>query len=314
MNGQTPTTDVRIIQGVWRRVGGLRGGILVLIAIVVIVTMIRGIYTIPTNSAGAQQFMGKVVQEDIGAGIHFKLPSPIHRVTVQSTSEIRRMNLAGLSRRGIVLLTGDENIIELKAGLQFKIHGLRSYLFRCEDWEALMEVAAESALAEVVAGLSVDEVLTTGKARIQSFVRGRVQELMDRYDSGISIVAISIQTIVPPSEAAASFRQVSDAKSEMARRISEAQTKRNKDLSLARGKAEQILRNAESSANERTKRASSDTRRTLKILAEYERTREITETELYLEAMERLLSRVKKVILNPDAQERLDLNLFGGKQ
>jgi len=303
--------DVRIIRGAAAWMGGHRG--LVLLAAVVLVIafiLIAGLYTVKNNQTAAVRWFGKLVRDDLQPGIHFTLPGPIEGVSIEDTSGIRRLNLVAAYNDPMEFLTGDENIIGMEAVVQYRVSGLGEYLFGCEKWESLINFAATAALTENLATMNVDEVLTTGKAAIQLAARERAQELLEGYNAGITVVAVTLRSVTPPPEAADAFRRVSDAKAEREKLINVAQGKRSVDLSLAQGEAAKIVRRAQGAANERTNAAKGEAERFLSLLGEYQKAKRITETDLYLKAMSRLLPRVRKVVLDLNKSQDFELNLF----
>lgn len=310
-----PTRDVRLIQGavrLWRR--RRKTALLVIVASIVAFIVLTGVYTVPVNQTGALFFMGKLVRDDLGPGIHFKLPPPLEQVTLMNTTEVRRMKLAGEWQETISLVTGDENIIEVDVALQYKISKYSRYLTGATDWPLILAQIASASMSELVSQMAVDEVLTTGKSKIQNKLRSLVQRILDRYDSGLTILAATIVLIRPPNEAAASFRRVADARSEKAKKVNVAEAKRNQQLSQSRGEAEKVLRQAESEANELLRRAQGDSERYLTILREYRQARQVTRTDLYIKTMESVINRARVILLDPAQQGPIDLNLFSPKQ
>ena len=311
MSEPAASVDVRLIQTAvrfWRR--RRKTALLVMLAALAVIVLLSGIFTVPTNMTGAVFTFGNLTRDDIAPGIHFKLPPPIQRVVKTNTSEMRRMNLAGEWREVVSMVTGDENIIELDIALQYKISDYNHFLIGAEDWSKITAEVISAAVTELVAGMNVDEVLTTGKSEIQVNLRTLAQKTLDRYQAGVSIVSTTLVAVRPPSEAAASFRRVADAKSEKSKKINIAEGRGTSEMSRARGRAEQILREAESQADERVKKASGDAERYLAILKEYRQARQVTRTDLYMKKMETVINRARIVLLDP-GQNAIDLTLFG---
>lgn len=312
MNTESDSLDVRIIQSCVRffrqRPFVLVGGLLLLFAATVLVF---GIYTVPTNQTGALFRFGALIDDHIGAGIHFRLPSPIDRTMLMNTSEVRRYVLSENTDRTMDMVTGDENLITIDIAVQYQIQDLDRYLLGAEDWEGLMVLAMEAALTEQVAQMDVDTMLTTGKNQIQVNLRRRVQKTLSTYGKGLSVVSTRIVSISPPMEAAQSFRSVSDARSESAKRISEARSQSTQRLSGARGQAEKIIQQARSTREERLKKSEGEAARFADIMMEYRGNKESTTRELYFERVAGALEKAEVIVMNPE--QPVDLNLYKKK-
>jgi modulator of FtsH protease HflK len=303
------TADVRLIQGAvrfWR--AKRRLAVLLLAVFVAAAYLSTGIYTVPTNQTGALFSLGQLARDDVPAGIHFKLPAPLQYVVMANTSEVRRFSLRAATRRSVQMVTGDENLIDVDIAVQYQIANFGRYLTGAEDWDRVISESVAAATSRLMAGLPVEEVLTTGKGEIQIALRSELQTALDRYGAGLTVLSARLQSINPPTEAAASFRKVADAKSEKAKRINEAQGRGNQRLAKARGKAEQIVQQARSVADERTKKSQGDTARYSAILTEYRQARQVTRTDLFLKTMESVLARAQVVLFDP--RFSIDLNLF----
>ncbi|MDP8225234.1 MAG: FtsH protease activity modulator HflK [Candidatus Lernaella stagnicola] len=310
MNKPPAGLDVRLIQNAVRFWRTRRAVVLAAAAVVVLVLYLAsGIYTVPTNQTAALYRFGKLVSDDIASGIHLRLPAPIHRVAMVNTSEVRRMTLKSQTLRTVSMVSGDENLIEVDVAVQYQISDFRRYLTGAEDWDKVIAQSIAAVLGNQLAEMPVDEILTTGKSRIQVALRGAMQQTLEKYGAGLTVISTRLVSIIPPAEAAASFRKVADAKSEKAKRINEAQSKRNQAMSQSRGEAEKVIQESRSTADERVKRAEGDAERFLAILAEYRLARQVTRTDLYLKNMEKVIQRA--VVLLHDPRFALDLNLFG---
>ncbi|MBN2050331.1 MAG: FtsH protease activity modulator HflK [Spirochaetales bacterium] len=298
-------SDVRIIQGFirflrkrWRLLTGL--GILSL----VVVFILTGIYTVPVNMTGAVFRFGDLVNDGVKPGIHFALPAPVNRVRSINTTEVRSMT-AG---EGESFITGDENIIDMAATIQFRITGYGEYLTGSEDWDKVMRQGATAVLSRIVAGMNIDEVLTTGKSRIQLEAREKIQELLEGYGAGISIMSVSLSSITPPREAASSFRRVADARSRRAELVNKARSERNRKLAQARGEAAALVRGARSEAEELVKRAEGTAERFEDLEAEYRG--EVNAFDLYVSSVKESLARARVVLLEDGVLGSFELNVL----
>ena len=313
MTDAQDSPDVRLIQGavrLWRR--WRKACIAGLAIVAALAVLASGVYTVPTNQTGALFSFGRLVRDDVKAGIHFRWPSPIQQVTIMNTTEVRRLALTDEVVEALAMVTGDENLIEADVAIQYQISDYGRFLIGAEDWSRILRLGVETTLTELVARMQVDRVLTTGKSEIQINLRSRLQETLDAYGAGVAVLSARIVSLNPPREAAASFRRVADARSEANRRVNVAESNRSRALSQARGHAERIVQQARSAREERVQEAQGAAERYGDILAEYRQAREITRRDLYFRHMERVLREARVILFDPD--NPIDLNLFGRGQ
>jgi membrane protease subunit HflK len=196
------------------------------------------------------------------------------------------------------MLTGDENMVDLDMIVQYRIVDAAKYLFNVRNAETTVGHAAEAAVRQVVGSKPIDEALTTGKGVIQVETMKEIQRILDKYGSGLSVVAVQLQDVTPPKEVIQSFKDVASAREDKNRLINEAQGYRNQIIPEARGRAAQILRQAEAYRETKIRRARGDADRFLATLKEYKKAPYITRKRLYLEMMQEVMPTVEKVIMN----------------
>jgi membrane protease subunit HflK len=209
---------------------------------------------------------------------------------------------------GMELLTGDTNILSVALVLQYVIHNPANFLFQIEEPQALIGSLAESVLTETVINIPVDEVLTTGRLAIQEQVKVKTQQMLDRYQSGIQITSANIMTITLDKSVAEAFQQVANAIADREKKMNEAKTYTNNLLPKARGEAHTMVLEAQSAKEQRIAEAIGNTSRFLALLAEYQKAPDITRARLYLEAMEKILPKVKKYVIDSE-KGRVPINL-----
>ena len=209
---------------------------------------------------------------------------------------------------GIELLTGDTNIIGVGMVLQYVVQQPTDFLFEVEEPQTLIGSLAEAILTATVIGMSVDEVLTTGRLAIQEHVKNNTQTALDRYQSGVQVTSANIMTITLDRSVAQAFQDVVNAQADRDKKINEAKTYVNNLLPKARGEARTLVLAAQSYKEQTTAEAIGNSGRFLALLTEYEKAPDITRTRLYLEAMEKILPKVKKYIVDSEDGE-LPLNL-----
>jgi membrane protease subunit HflK len=252
----------------------------------------------------------------LGPGIHYRLPWPIDRVDVVKTTAVVKTGVGfdlvdGDARvAGMELLTGDTNIIRVAMALQYVIRNPAAFLFDIENPSALVGAIAESVLTATVLGMHVDDVLTTGRLAIQDRVKTRTQAILDRYESGIQITSANMMGITFDGAVAQAFQDVANASADRENKINQGRSYANDLLPKARGEARSIVLAAQSYKDQHVAEAVGNTARFLELLAEYNKAPDVTRTRLYLEAMEKILPKVKKYVIDSEhGQKPINLRL-----
>jgi modulator of FtsH protease HflK len=267
-----------------------------------------GFYVVGTDERGVVRRFGAVV-EHVAPGMHYRLPWPIDRVDVLKTTSVMKTgvgfalsdNASGSQRvSGMELLTGDTNIVSIALVLQYVVGNPADYLFRVEAPQTLVDTVAQVVLTEAVAAMPIDEVLTTGRVAMQENVKTRTQEILDRYQSGLQITSASIMAMTLDRSVAEAFQDVANATADRDKLQNEARAYENDQIPKARGEARTVISEAEAYRQEHIAEAVGETDRFLALLKEYEKAPEITRSRLYLEAMEKILPKVKLYVLDTD--------------
>ena len=288
----------------------------VLIGILVI-WLLTGIYVVGPDEVGVIRTFGKFTRVT-QSGLNWKFPSPIETANTPKVTEVKRIEFGFRSLKNgqyrtvekeSLMLTGDENIVDAEMIVQYKIKDPVKYLFNIVEPELTVREAAEASLRTVVGRNKIDETLTTGKFTIQEETKEQVQSILDKYESGIHIVAVQLQDVSPPKEVIGAFKDVASAKEDKNRMINQAEGYRNDVIPKARGEAEAMIRDAEGFKESRIKRAEGDATKFTTILKEYNKAKSITEKRLYLETMEKVLPGIDKIIV-PDKESGNMLNLL----
>jgi len=292
-------------------------GIMPIIGVVIVLWLLTGIYSVGPDEVGVVRTFGKVTRI-AQPGLRYHLPIPIEEVDTPKVTEVKRSEV-GFRHIGnqqfrkveheSLMLTGDENIVDAEMIVQYKIKEAEKYLFNFVGPELTIREVSESALRTVIGQHTIDEALTTGKFQIQEETQILMQKMMDKYETGILIVAVQLQSVAPPKEVEASFKDVASAKEDKNRMINEAQGYRNDVIPKARGEAQAMLREAEGFKEARIKRSEGDVAKFRAMLVEYRKAKNVTRKRLYLEAMEEILPGVKKYIIPNDKDGNL-LNLL----
>jgi len=278
------------------------------LAIIVLLWLATGIYKVEADELGVVLRFGKMTSVT-EPGLNYHLPYPVETVETPKVTEVKRVEIgfrtqyAGPPARYVkipeesLMLTGDENIVDVNMIVQFKIKNPQDYLFKVRDVYSTVRKASEATLRQVVGYHRIDEALTDGKYEIQQEIQENLQNILDRYKAGVLVVAVQLQDVHPPEQVVDAFKDVASALEDKNKFINQAQGYQNDLIPRTRGRAEEMLRQAESYREQRVLRAQGEVQRFLNVLAEYERAPSVTEKRLYLETMEKILPRVKKYIV-----------------
>ena len=290
------------------RLGVGRPKVIVTIASVIFLAYVStGFYTIQWNERGIVRRFGQKVGEEVQPGFHYRLPWPIDSVDRVKVDDIRKLETGAF-----VMLTGDENLIKVNVATHYQVKDASDFLFNLEDPEKLVRDATRSALREVVGERNIDSILTTAKSDVLMKTRLLSQSSLDDWNAGVNIVGVQLLQAYPPAGVMEAFRDVASAREDRETYINEAFGYRNSIIPEARGKAEKIVMEAEGFRAERANHAEGEASRFLKQHVEHERAREVTETRLHLETMEKALPHVEKILINPEVKQGvLDLWFFG---
>ncbi|MFB0505430.1 MAG: FtsH protease activity modulator HflK [Thermodesulfobacteriota bacterium] len=266
-----------------------------------------GFYTVQWNERGIVRRFGQKVGAEVQPGFHFRLPWPIESVDRVKVEDIRRLETGSY-----LMLTGDENLIKVNLATHYQIKGASDYLFNLENPERLIRDATRSALRQVVGEMGIDSILTTAKSPVLERTKVLTQSSLDGWDSGIRVVGIQLLQADPPGEVMEAFRDVASAREDRETYVNEAYGYLNTTVPEARGQAEKVVMEAEGFRSDRVNYAQGEASRFLLQHEEHAKARDVTETRLHIEAMEKALSPVEKILINPEVQQGvMDLWFFG---
>ncbi len=286
----------------------LGGGFKLIVAIIVIIWLLTGIYIVGPDEQGVVRRFGKLTRV-VSSGINYHLPYPIEVVQKPKITEVKRIEIGfrtydlgpPAKYRKVplesLMLTGNLNIIDIEMIVQYKIRNAIEYLFNVRDVKETIHKVGEAALRQVIGKHAIDEALTTGKFEIQEETMKLIQEVLDKYNIGVLIVAVQLQDAHPPQEVAPDFRDVASAKEDREKKINQAKGYRNDVIPKARGEAEKMIREAEAYAAARVVEAEGDAKNFLNIYREYSRAKDVTKKRMLLETMEQILPGIRKYII-----------------
>jgi membrane protease subunit HflK len=288
------------------------GSLLIFLAAIAL-WMLSGFYRVQTDEEGVVLRFGKFTQLT-QAGLNYHLPYPIETVLIPKVTSSRRIDIGmrliddprrGTTTRDIpeesLMLTGDENIVDVDFTVLWKVKDAADFLFNVQNPEGTIKAVAESAMREVIGRATIQPILTGARQNIEQAVHELMQKTLDTYQGGVLITQVQLAKVDPPNQVIDAFRDVQAARADAERVQNEAQTYQNRVVPEARGRAAQIQQSAEAYREQIVAEAKGAASRFTKILDEYKKAPEVTRRRMYLETMERVLAGVNKIIIDPNA-------------
>jgi len=281
-----------------------RIGLGLIVAVAVGLWLLSGFYVVNQGERGVELKFGKKNQVT-GPGLHWHLPWPIERVEKVNVDQVSTISIGRRGDKGSgggidsgFMLTEDENIVVVEFTVQYKIKDASDYLFNVRDPKSTIIQAMESASREVVGKSQLDFIITEGQLEVSEKTQKLLQEILDRYTSGVQIVKVQMQKVSPPDEVKAAFDDATKAREDGARIIKEAEAYSNDIIPRARGAASRLIQEAQGYKASVMARAEGDARRFTLIVSEYVKAPGVTRDRLYIETMEQVLSSTTKILID----------------
>ena len=281
---------------------------LLIIGIVLLVWLATGIYIVQPGQEGVVLTFGKFASVT-GSGLNYRLPWPIQSVTIVNVESIRRAEIGfrttDRDRKREVLsealmLTKDENIVQVELLVQYRVANSRDFVFNVQRPEQILLTSAEVALRSTVGQMTVDDVITQERARVQEETRTFLSKLMTDYGTGIQVTDVRLQVADPPKEVRDAFQDVVRARADKERLINESQAYQNNVVPKARGEKQQAIEEATAFKEEQILHATGDANRFLSVLKEYRSARQVTRERMHNEALEKILNKVELILVDDD--------------
>lgn len=288
-------------------------GLWIVIALLVLGFVAYGsVYRVNTNEQGVVMRFGEYVRWT-PPGLHFKLPYPIESVLTPEVTNVNQIDIGSRSTGRLgerpggaslsvpeesLMLTGDENIVDINFTVQWKISEAPDFLFNVEDPERTVKAVAESVMREVVGQSAFQVLQTTGRLQAQLLVQSRMQEILDGYKAGIAITEVKLAKVDPPAQVIEAFRDVQAARADQERFRNQAETYANQKVPEARGQAEKLIQAASAYREQTVAQAQGESQRFLSIYNEYKDAKDVTRERMFLETMERVLGDMNKVLMD----------------
>lgn len=297
----------------------------VIILVAVLGWLASGIFIVDPEEMGVVTRFG-AYNRIVEPGPHYHLPFPIEQASTPKVRHVQRVEIGFRTLRSntnqpmvrpvpeeAAMLTGDENIVNVQFIVQYRIDDPVAFLFNADlqipqtsgsdIYSETVKNAAEAAMREVIGRSLIDSALTDGKTRIQIQAQIILQDILDSYKTGISVDTVQLQDVYPPNEVSAAFKDVASAREDRSRSINEAEAYRNEILPRTSGEVAEILNKAEAYKRSVVEKATGESRRFLSILAEYNKSQDVTKKRMYIETMEEILASpgMEKILMDKNA-------------
>ena len=296
--------------------GGRSGGsrpIIIGLLVVLVLYIASGLYRVLPDEQGVVLRFGKYVHTT-QPGLHYHFPVPFERVLTPKVTKVNRVDVGfrpasdsgrtsgvGNVPEESLMLTGDENIVDINYSVFWVIKDAQKFLFNIQSPIETVKATSETAMREVIAKNEIQTILTEGRSNIEVEVQEITQKILDEYNSGIQITQVQTQQADPPAQVIDAFRDVQAARADRERSKNEAEAYANDVIPRARGEAEQVLQQAEAYKKEVVAKAEGEASRFLAIYSEYKDAKQVTQERMYLETMEKVLADIDKVIIDKDS-------------
>lgn len=283
-------------------------GLIIIIGVVFLIWLFSGVYIVDAGKRGVETRFGRYSDSTL-PGLSYHLPFPIESVEIVDVDQRRAEEIgyrSGGSRQGnlrsipqeALMLTQDENIVDIRLSVQFQIKDPQAYLFNVQDPDLTLRQVVESTVRETVGKSTMDFVLTEGRSDIVAEVQEQSQAILDDYGAGLLITNVNLQDAQPPEEVQAAFADAIKAREDEQRLKNEAEAYANEVLPRARGQAARRLEEATAYRDQVIARAEGEASRFNQLLAEYQQAPAVTRERLYLESMEEILANSATVLVD----------------
>ena len=275
------------------------------ILVLLVIWLISGFYKVNANEQGVILRFGKWIKTT-QPGLHYHLPYPIE---VAKTPKVTKVNKTEIGFRTFreskrllseesLMLTGDENIVDINFSVFWVIKDAGKFLFNLRSPENSIKAVSESVMREVIANSRISSVLAEGRKEIEVKSIEAIQSVLDNYGSGVQVTQLQLQKVDPPDQVIDSFRDVQRARADKEKAINEAIAYRNDIIPKARGEAAKIVQESEAYKKEVVARSQGDANRFNSILKSYKNNEDVTKNRIYLETLEEILQNANKVIID----------------
>ena len=285
-----------------------------IIGVLVIVWLASGIYIVDPGERGVVTRFGSYV-DTTEPGPHWRLPFPVDKVEVVNVDQIRDVEVGYRSSPGrgdsntvpqeALMLTQDENIVDIKFAVQYRVKDAKDYLFAVRDPHTTLREATESAVREAIGKSKMDFVLTQGQSDIAVRTEELIQGILDRYSTGLLVTSVNLQSAQPPQEVKGAFEDAIKAREDNERLKNDAEAYSNDIIPKARGNAARQLEEASGYKARVVAQAEGESKRFSDLLTEYKKAPQVTRDRLYLDTIELVMGSTTKVLVDVDGGNNL---------
>ena len=286
----------------------------VILLIIVSVWALSGFYRVGTDEQGVVTRFGEYVRTT-EPGLHYHLPFPIEKASKPKVTRVNRIEVGFRNSQSqfsqnqqtrqvpeeALMLTGDENIVDLNFTIFWIINDAKDFLFNVRNPEITIKSIGESVMREKIGQTPIDPILSEGKSIVEEDVKNKTQSVLDYYKSGILITQVQLQKADPPELVIESYRDVQRAKTDEQRLRNEAEAYRNDIIPKARGEAERKIQEAEAYKQEVVAKAQGEAQRFISVYDSYKESKDVTRQRIYLETLEKTLGKIDKIIVDKNA-------------
>ena len=272
--------------------GGGKGFVPISLFVIAVLWGLLGFYQVDQKEQALVLRLGKY-HDTLGAGLKWN-PPLVDKVVIVPVTEERQYSARGL------MLTQDENIVEISLTVQYNIANARDFVLNIKEPETSLKQATDSALRHVVGSTGLDGVISTGREQVAEGTAQKLQDLLDIYGSGINVVKINIEEARPPTEVKAAYDDVIKAREDLERLVNEAQAYSNGIIPEARGQAQRLREEANGYKSHVVSKSEGEAKRFTKLLAEYKKAPEVTRERLYIDAIEQVMTNSSKVLMDTE--------------
>ena len=293
--------------------GRSRRSILLIILAIIAIWVASGFYRVLPDEQGVVMRFGEWIKTT-QPGLNYHLPGPIETVITPKVTRVNRVDVGFRSVGDIgrnvpardlpeesLMLTGDENIVDIDFAVFWLINDAGMFLFNIQQPEVTIKAVAESAMREIIGRTPIQLVLSEGRRDAEEEVHAVTQQILDEYGAGVQVTEVRLQKVDPPGAVIDAFRDVQRSRADLERQRNEAEGYANDIIPRARGESAQMVQEAEAYKQETVAKAEGDAARFLSVYREYARAKEVTTRRIYLETMESVLKDMNKIIIDSRA-------------
>ncbi|MES2106244.1 MAG: FtsH protease activity modulator HflK [Pseudomonadota bacterium] len=282
---------------------GARLGLGVIVAVLAFIWMVSGFFIVQEGQTAVITTFGKYSHSTV-AGFNWRWPYPIQGHEIVNVSQVRtvevgyRSNVKNKQPKEALMLTDDENIIDIQFAVQYKLKSAAEWLYSTRDPEEAMRQVAETAIREIVGKSKMDFVLYEGREKVALDVQTLMQQILERYQAGVQVTNVTMQGVQPPEQVQASFDDAVKAGQDRERQKNEGQAYANDVIPKSRGEASRLLQDAEGYKSRVVANAEGNAARFKQVLTEYQKAPAVTRDRMYIDAMQQIFSSTTKLMMD----------------